>query len=62
MAFPFRTCKKQTEVGAFGPCEWRRGVVFITAAQLYSIKPEVRFYARSNPARCVSEIRDGEDL
>ena len=62
MAFPFRTCKKQTEVGAFGPCEWRRGVVFITAAQLYSIKPELTFYTGSNPARGVSEIRDGEDL
>ena len=37
---------------------WRRGVVVITTAQLYS----TRFCAGSNPARGVSEIRDGEDL
>ena len=41
---------------------WRRGVVVITTAQLHSIKPELRLYAGSNPARSVSEIRDGEDL
>ena len=41
---------------------WRRGVVVITAAQLHSTKPELRFCAGSNPARGVSEIRDGEDL
>ena len=40
----------------------RRGVVVITAAQLHSTKPELRFCADSNPARGVSEIRDGEDL
>ena len=40
---------------------WRHGVVVITAAQLYSTKPELRFCASSNPAR-MSEIRDGEDL
>ena len=36
----------------------------ITTAQLRSSKPELRFYLRrgSNPARGVSEIRDGEDL
>ena len=33
---------------------WRRGVVIITTAQLH-------FCAGSNPARGVSEIRDGED-
>ena len=38
------------------------GVVVITAAQLHSTKPELRFCAGSNPARGVSEIRDGEDL
>ena len=38
------------------------GVVVITTAQLHSIKPELRFCANSNPARIVSEIRDGEDL
>ena len=31
-------------------------------AQLHSTKPELRFCAASNPARGVSEIRDGEDL
>ena len=41
---------------------WRRGVVVITTAQLHSTKPELRFCTGSNPARWVSEIRDGEDL
>ena len=41
---------------------WGRGVVVITTAQLHSSRPEQRFYAGSNPARGVSEIRDGEDL
>ena len=41
---------------------WRRGVVVITTAQRHSTKPELRFCAGSNPARGVSEIRDGEDL
>ena len=39
-----------------------RGVVVITTAQLHSKKPELRFCECSNPARSVSEIRDGEDL
>ena len=33
----------------------------ITTAQLHSTKPELSFCAGSNPARSVSEIRDGED-
>ena len=41
---------------------WCHGVVVITTAQLHSTKPELRFCAGSNPARGVSEIRDGEDL
>ena len=41
---------------------WRRGVVVITTAKFHSTKPELRFCAGSNPARCVLEIRDGEDL
>ena len=40
----------------------RRGVVVITTAQLHSTKPELRFCADSNPARGVSEFRDGKDL
>ena len=40
---------------------WRHGVVVITAAQLHSTKPELRFCTGSNPVRGVSEIRDGED-
>ena len=32
----------------------------ITTAQLHSTKPECRFCTGSNPARGVSEIRDGE--
>ena len=39
-----------------------RGVVVITTSQLHSTKPELRFCKDSNPARGVSEIRDGEDL
>ena len=41
---------------------WRRGLVFITTAQLHSSKPELRFCVDSNPPRDVSEIGDGEDL
>ena len=37
-------------------------VVVITTAQLPSTKPKIRFCTGSNPARCVSEIRDREDL
>ena len=40
----------------------RCGVVVTTTAQLHSTKPELRFCAGSNPARGVSEIRDGENL
>ena len=36
--------------------------VVITTSQLHSTKPKFRFCAGSNPARGVSEIRDGEDL
>ena len=41
---------------------WRRIVVVITIGQLHSTKPELRFCVGSNPARGLSEIRDGEDL
>ena len=41
---------------------WRRGVVRITTAQLHSTKSELRSCAGLNPARGMSEIRDGEDL
>ena len=41
---------------------WRRGVVVIITAQLHSTKPELRLCAGSNPARGVSEIRDGGDF
>ena len=46
---------------AFFPYYWLP-VVVITTAQLHSTKPKLRFCAGSNPARGVSEIRDGEDL
>ena len=36
--------------------------VSITTTQLHLTNPELRFCAGSNPARGVSEIRDGEDL
>ena len=39
-----------------------RGVVVITTTQLHSTKPELRLCADSNPARDVTEIRDGENL
>ena len=41
---------------------WRRGVVVITAVQLHSTKPELRFCAGSNTARGVSDIRYGENI
>ena len=34
----------------------------VTAAQLHSTKPEIRFCTGSNPARSMLEIHDGEDL
>ena len=36
--------------------------VVIATTQLHSTKPELMFCAGSNPARGVSEIRDGENL
>ena len=42
--------------------QWCSGYHYITIAQLHLTKPESRFCAGSNPARGVSEIRDGEDL
>ena len=48
------------------PCiskiQWRRGAVVITTAQLHSTKRELRLCLVSNPARGVSETRNGEDL
>ena len=41
---------------------WCCGVVVITTAKLHSTKPELRFWAVSNPAHGSSEICDGEDL
>ena len=46
---------------AFFPYYWLP-VVVITTAQLHSTKTELRSCAGSNPARGVSEIRDGGDL
>ena len=42
--------------------QWCHGVVVTPTAQLYSIKPELKFCAGSNPAHGVSEICDSEDL
>ena len=39
-----------------------RGVVVIAAAQLHSIKPDLRFCTGSDPAGGVLENRDDEDL
>ena len=41
---------------------WYGGVMAVTTAQLHLAKPELRFYTGSNPARGMSEIREGEDL
>ena len=41
---------------------WHHGVVVITTAQPHLTKPELRFFAGSNPAHGVSEICNGEDL
>ena len=40
----------------------RYGVVVITTAQHHSTQPELKFCTGSNPARGMSEIRDGENL
>ena len=40
----------------------RRNVVVFTAAQLHSTKPELRYWAGSNPPGDMLEIQDGEDL
>ena len=37
-------------------------MILKASAKLHLTKPELRFCAGSNPARCVSEICDGEDL
>ena len=39
---------------------WYRGAVVITTVQFHSTKPELSFCECSNPARGMSEIRDGE--
>ena len=41
---------------------WRREVVVITKAQLYSTKSQLRFCAGSNPARGVSDICNSENI
>ena len=41
---------------------WYRGVVVITAAQLHSVKSELRPYVGSSPVCGVLEIRNGKDL
>ena len=51
----FKGCRKK-------PVVWRHGVVVITAVQLYSTMPKLRFCVDSNPARGISKIRHGEDL
>ena len=55
-------CQCFLDVASFLALLWRRGVVVMTAAQLPSTKPELRFCAGPNPARSVSDIRNSEDL
>ena len=45
-----------------GQVVWCRGVVVITTVQIHSTRPELRFWASSNLARGMSEIRNDEDL
>ena len=45
---------------SYYPC--CRGVAVLTTAEFHSTKPELSSCAGTNPARGVSEIRDGEDL
>ena len=45
-----------------GQVVWCRGVVVITTAQIHSTRPELMFWASSNLARGMSEIRNDEDL
>ena len=41
---------------------WCHRVVVSTTAQLHLTKPELRFWAGSNPAWSLLEIQDGENL
>ena len=43
-------------------CFFCRHVLVVTTVQLYLTNPELRFYPGLNPARCVSEVCDGENL
>ena len=52
-----RKCYFSGKFGLMAP-----GEVVIITAQLHLTKPEFRFCASSNPARCVPEICDGENL
>ena len=56
-----QTPKKPTQIRV-KKNDWRRGVVFITIAQLHLTKIDISFGAGSNPAHGVLEIPDGEDL
>ena len=42
--------------------QWRRGVVVISTPQFHLTNSELKPCAGSNPARGVSELRNGEDL
>ena len=42
--------------------QWRRGIVVMITAQLYSTKPELRFCRGSDLVCSVSEISNGESL
>ena len=42
--------------------KWPRDLVVINTAQIHLTKSELGFCAGPNPARGISEIRDGEDL
>ena len=56
------TLRKWLFLDVYTPHNLWFSLVVITSAQLHSTKSELRFCAGSNPARGVSEIRDGEDL
>ena len=53
---------RQEHCGVCGIILWRRGVVVITTAQLYSSKPKLRFCIGSSPASSMLEIWAGDNL
>ena len=63
----FFDCFDTKEVSDIGLLSWmsfqiRNFSFVITTAQIYSAKPELRFWRGSNPARAELEVCDNENL